>query len=61
MKPEPLHGILELNSAYINPVAIATNPEMRKLTATDGPAYFAAIPVNAKMPAPIVFPIPNII
>ena len=62
MKPEPLlHGILELNSAYINADAIAMKPEMRKLSATEGPAYYAAIPVKAKMPAPMVFPMPNIV
>ena len=60
--PDPaLNGILELSSAYIKPQAIAANPDIMKLTATEGPAYYAAMPVKAKMPPPIVFPIPNIV
>jgi hypothetical protein len=51
----------ELSSAYIKAVIIAMTPEIKKLTQTDGPAYYAAIPVSAKIPAPIVPPIPNII
>ena len=38
-----------------------TPPEMRKLMKRDGPAYYAATPVNAKIPPPIVLPIPNIV
>ena len=32
-------GILELSSAYIRAVSMATNPEIRKLRKSDGPAY----------------------
>ncbi len=34
--------------------------ENMKLMKRLGPAYCAAMPVKANMPAPIVFPIPNI-
>ena len=52
-------GILELSSAYIIAVVIATAPEMMKLINRLGPAYYAAIPVRANIPAPIVLPIPK--
>lgn len=58
---DPFIGILELNSAYINAVMNATVPAKMKLMKRDGPAYYAATPVSENIPAPMVFPIPNII
>ena len=58
-KALPLIGMRELSSAYIIAVVIATAPEIMKLINRLGPAYYAAIPVKANIPAPIVFPIPN--
>ena len=52
-------GMRELSSAYIIAVVMATEPEMMKLINKLGPAYYAAIPVSANIPAPIVFPIPK--
>ena len=49
----------ELNSAYIIAVVMATAPDMMKLINRLGPAYYAAIPVRANIPAPIVLPIPK--
>ena len=60
-KADPLIGILELSSAYMSAVMRATKPEMIKLMKREGPAYYAAIPVNANIPAPIVPPMPNIV
>ena len=60
-KALPLIGMRELSSAYIMAVVMAMLPDTIKLKNRDGPAYYAAIPVSANMPAPIVFPMPNII
>ena len=54
-------GMRELSSAYIIAVVIAIPPATMKLMKRLGPAYCAAMPVKAKMPAPMVLPRPKII
>ena len=54
---DPEHGMRGANSQKANPVNNAIMPLMKKLITREGPEYYAATPVNAKIPAPIVFPI----
>ena len=56
LRAEPLLGYRDVCSANINAVTRQRSPPVVNDKKSEGPLYWTARPIRAKIPAPIVFP-----
>ena len=58
LKALPFDGYLAMSSANVKAVLRQRSPASANEKQSEGPEYLTATPISAKIPAPIVVPIP---